>query len=392
MDYIHEHAEWPVLSWDNARLMPLLAGVRYRQGRLLGRMKNLGFALRAETSLATLTSDVIKSSAIEGELLDAQQVRSSIARRLGIDFAGSVPAGREVEGVVEMMLDATQKFTEPLTAERLFGWHAALFPTGRSGLRRITVGAWRPASAGPMQVVSGPIGRERVHFEAPAADRLENEVAAFLAWFEADNGIDPVLKAGISHFWFITIHPFEDGNGRISRAIADMTLARAEQVVERFYSLSTQIEAEKKAYYLNLEQSQKGDLDITSWLEWFLGCLERAIDGAESSVAGVLKKARVWNRINQQPPVNERQRKVINRLLDGFEGKLSTSKYARLTRCSPDTALRDIKLLLDQGILIQEAGGGRSTGYRLVEPDISDEPTDPFRLAFPRFPRSCRAG
>ena len=250
MTYIHQNPDWPNLRWDNAKLLPLLADVRHRQGRLLGRMEGLGFRLRAEASLTTLTSDVIKSSAIEGSLLDAAQVRSSIARRLGLDFGGNVKASRDVEGVVEMMLDATQKYAEPLTAERLFAWHASLFPTGRSGMRRITVGAWRPADIGAMQVVSGPMGRERVHFEAPAADRLEHEVSAFLDWFEAANGIDPVLKAGIAHFWFVTIHPFEDGNGRISRAIADMALARAEGTIERFYSMSAQIEAEKKRVLL----------------------------------------------------------------------------------------------------------------------------------------------
>jgi Fic family protein len=372
VSYIHQNPDWPNLQWDNSKLLPLLAGVRHRQGRLLGRMEGLGFRLRAEASLTTLTSDVIKSSAIEGSLLDAEQVRSSIARRLGLDFGGNAKASRDVEGVVEMMLDATQKYAEPLTSERLFSWHASLFPTGRSGMRRITVGAWRPADIGAMQVVSGPIGHERVHFEAPTADRLEREVSAFLDWFEAAMGIDPVLKAGIAHFWFVTIHPFEDGNGRISRAIADMVLARAEGTIERFYSMSTQIEAEKKQYYLKLEQSQKGGVDITSWLEWFLGCLGRAIAGAEAGLASVLRKAKVWERINNQSQVNERQRKVINRLLDGFEGKLSTSKYAKLAKCSGDTALRDIKILLDQGILIQDEGGGRNTSYRLVEPE--DQP------------------
>ena len=369
MSYIHENPDWPNLRWDNAKLLPLLADVRHRQGRLLGRMEGLGFRLRAEASLTTLTADVIKSSAIEGAVLDAEQVRSSIARRLGLDFGGKVQSSRDVEGVVEMMLDATQKYAESLTAERLFSWHASLFPTGRSGMRRITVGAWRPANIGPMQVVSGPIGRERVHFEAPAADRLKREVSAFLKWFGAANGIDPVLKAGIAHFWFVTIHPFEDGNGRISRAIADMALARAEGMIERFYSMSTQIEAEKKQYYLNLERSQKGGVDITSWLEWFLGCLGRAVAGAENGLASVLRKAKTWEQINSQSPVNERQRKVINRLLDGFEGKLSTSKYAKLAQCSGDTALRDINILLDQGILVQVAGGGRNTSYRLVEPE-----------------------
>ena len=369
MRTIHQRADWPKFRWDHAKLLPLLGDVRHRQGRLLGRMEGLGFRLRTEATLTTLTADVIKSSAIEGALLDAEQVRSSIARRLGLDFGSTVQPSRDVEGVVEMMLDATQKCTEPLTAERLFGWHASLFPTGRTGMRRITAGAWRTAETGPMRVVSGPIGRERVHFEAPSADRLQHEVSIFLDWFEATNGPDPVLKAGIAHFWFVTIHPFEDGNGRISRAIADMALARAEGTRERFYSMSTQIEAEKKQYYLSLEQSQRGGTEITSWLDWFLGCLGRAVAGAEEGLASVLQKARIWERINRQSPVNERQRKVINRLLDGFEDKLSTSKYAKLTQCSGDTALRDIKILLDRGILIQEQGGGRNTSYRLTDGD-----------------------
>jgi Fic family protein len=368
MQYIHQKTGWPDLRWDNTRLLPLLADVRHRQGRLVGRMEGLGFRLRSEATLATLTSDVVKSSAIEGEFLDAAQVRSSIARRLGLDFAGETKSGRDVEGVVEMMLDATQKFAQPLTRKRLFAWHASLFPTGHSGMRKITVGAWRPASIGAMQVVSGPIGRERVHFEAPASNRLEREVLAFLDWFEADNGIDPVLRAGLAHFWFVTIHPFEDGNGRISRAIADLALARADGGRERYYSMSTQIEAEKKQYYLKLEQNQKGGLDITPWLEWFLGCLGRAVEGAENALANVLRKAKVWEQINSQEPVNDRQRKVINRLLGGFEGKLSTSKYAKLAKCSADTALRDIKILLDRGIFIQDEGGGRNTSYRLAEP------------------------
>ncbi|XHR27590.1 MAG: Fic family protein [Chthoniobacteraceae bacterium] len=367
MTYIHELPEWPRFQWDDAMLLPLLADVRHRQGRLLGKMESLGFQVRAEASLATLTADVTQSSAIEGEKLDAAQVRSSIARRLGLDFAASKPAGRDVEGVVEMMLDATQKFAEPLTAERLFAWHSALFPTGRSGMQRITVGVWRPAEAGPMQVVSGPIGKETVHFEAPSADRIEHEMSAFLGWFETEHGPDPVLKAAIAHFWFVTIHPFEDGNGRIGRAIADMALARAEGTPERFYSMSAQIEAERKQYYLTLEHSQKGGMDITLWLEWFLGCLGRAVDGAEGTLSAVLKKAKIWERVNQAP-VNDRQRKVINRLLNGFEGKLSTSKYAKLAKCSADTALRDIKALLDRGILAQEEGGGRSTSYRLADP------------------------
>jgi Fic family protein len=367
MSYIHENPDWPNLKWDAAKLSPLLADVRHRQGRLLGRMEGLGFRLRAEANLTTLTADVIKSNAIEGEHLDVEQVRSSIARRLGLDVGGTAPSNRDVDGVVEMMLDATQKYAEPLTAERLFGWHASLFPSGRSGMRRITVGAWRPPEAGPMQVVSGPIGRERVHFEAPSAERLEHEMAVFLEWFGKGGGVDPVLKAGTAHFWFVTIHPFEDGNGRIGRAIADMALARAEGTPDRFYSMSAQIEAERKQYYDILERSQRGQTDITLWLEWFLDCLSRAVDGAENNLAGVLRKAKLWERINQQP-VNERQRRVINRLLDGLEGKLSTSKYAKLAKCSSDTALRDIKILLDRGIFVQEEGGGRSTSYRLTEP------------------------
>jgi len=368
MPYIHECKNWPALIWDNSKLSSLLADVRHRQGRLLGRMEGLGFQLRAEASLSTLTSDVVKSSAIEGERLDAEQVRSSIARRLGMDFAGTASTDRNVEGVVEMMLDATQKYSGPLTEERLFAWHAALFPTGRSGMQAITVGAWRPAEAGDMQVVSGPLGREHVHFEAPSADRLKREMTIFLKWFETRSDMDPVLKAGLAHLWFVTIHPFEDGNGRIGRAIADMALARAEETSGRFYSMSAQIETERKQYYLHLEQSQRGGVDVTSWLEWFLNCLGRAINGAENELAGVLRKAKVWERINEAP-VNERQRIVINRLLDGFEGKLSTSKYAKLTKCSSDTALRDIKDLLDRRILVQDAPGGRSTSYRLNSPE-----------------------
>ena len=330
-------------------------------------MEGLNFRLRAEATLDTLTADVIKSSAIEGERLDAEEVRSSIARRLGMDFGSTKVAGRNVEGVVEMMLDATQKFAEPLTAERLCAWHASLFPSGRSGMQKIAVGMWRPLSAGAMQVVSGPIGMERVHFEAPRADRLASEMERFIEWFSQDAGIDPVLKSGVAHFWFVTIHPFEDGNGRIGRAIMDMVLARAEGAPERFYSMSTQIEAERKEYYLRLERCQRGDAEITTWLEWFLECLGRAIAGADEALSSVLRKAKTWERVNQGP-VNDRQRTVLNRLLDGFEGKLTTSKYAKLAKCSPDTALRDIKVLLDRGVLVQEEGGGRNTSYHLAAP------------------------
>jgi Fic family protein len=365
MRYIHLHPNWPKFQWDSKQVLPLLADVRHRQGWLLGAMEALGFDLRTEASLSTLTTDVIKSSAIEGEALDADQVRSSIARRLGLDLSGAAAASRDVEGVVEMMLDATQNFSSPLTEERLEGWHTCLFPSGRSGVRKITVGRWRQPEGDPMQVVSGPMGRERVHFEAPAAERLGGEMHALLEWFESDDAIYPVLKAAVAHFWFVTIHPFEDGNGRIARAIADMALARAEGIKERFYSMSAQIEAERRDYYLNLERNQRGGMDITSWIVWFLGCLGRAVDGAESHLGQVLRKARLWKHLADSP-VNVRQRQIINLLLDGFEGKLSSSKYAKLAKCSADTALRDIKDLLDRGILEREAAGGRSTSYRLA--------------------------
>jgi Fic family protein len=370
--FIHEKPGWPDFSWDGDSLVGLLPVVRHKQGRLLGRMGSLGFDLQAEASLGALTADVVKSSAVEGEKLNPEEVRSSIARRLGLDVAGLPKPGRAVEGVVEMMLDGTQNFEKPLTKKRLFAWHASLFPTGRSGVNRITVGAWRTKESGPMQVVSGPMGRETVHFEAPAADRLDAEVSTFIKWFNASTATDAVLKAGIAHFWFVTIHPFEDGNGRIARAIADMALARADGTKDRFYSMSSQIEAERKEYYAQLEAAQRGDLNITRWLTWFLGCLDRAIDGADQTLGRVLTKARLWQRINRRP-VNDRQRLVINRMLNGFKGFLSTSKYATLAKCSTDTALRDIRELLDRGILVQNPGGGRSTSYRLGDPqDASD--------------------
>ena len=364
MTYIHELADWPDLRWSDEQLAQPLAAVRHRQGRLIGYMEALGFPLREEAVLRTLTEDVLKSSEIEGEVLDREQVRSSIARRLGMDIGGLVEADRNVDGIVEMMLDATQNYAQPLTAERLFGWHAALFPMGRSGMSRITVGAWRTAEGGPMQVVSGPIGRERVHYEAPASERLDQEMPQFLDWFETATP-DPVLKAGIAHLWFVTIHPFDDGNGRIARAIADQALARAEGTAQRFYSMSAQIRAERKAYYDMLESTQKGGLDITPWLLWFIGCLDRAFDGAETILASVMRKARFWEKVAGQP-LNERQRKVINRLLDGFEGKLTNAKWAALTKASSDTALRDISDLVERGILVKDLAGGRSTSYSLA--------------------------
>ena len=370
--YIHELKAWPTFQWSQEKLAGTLAHVRHRQGRLLGRMDGLGFPLRNEANFQTLTEDVVKSSEIEGEVLDKNQVRSSLARHLGIEIGALTPAERDVEGVVEMVLDATGNFGEPLTVERLFGWHAALFPTGRSGMRKIIVGAWRDEKAGSMQVVSGPYfpyDHERVHFEAPEAGRLDRETSSFLDWFnEESEGIDPVVKAGIAHLWFVTIHPFEDGNGRIARAIADMTLARSENTAQRFYSMSSQIRQERNAYYDVLESTQKGNLDITEWLGWFLGCLDRAFDGAETILSGVLKKARFWEK-HAAARLNDRQREGINRMLNGFEGKLTSSKWAKFAKCSQDTAGRDIDELIKLGILTKDAAGGRSTSYSLVEVD-----------------------
>ncbi len=368
MPFIHQLADWPELTWNTEVLAGPLAAVRYRQGKHLGAMEALGFDLRVEASLNALTDEVVKSSAIEGEHLNTDEVRSSIARRLGLDVAGLPEPGREVEGVVAMTLDATRNFDEPLTLDRLFGWQAALFPAGRSGMHRITVGACRTSAADPMQVVSGPIGKERVHFEAPTAERLDAELERFLGWFNRKSDLDPVLKAAVAHFWFVTIHPFEDGNGRIARAIADMALSQADGSRDRFYSMSAGIEAERKDYYAQLESAQRGSLDITAWLAWFLGCLDRTIENAESALGSVLRKAKLWQRINPNP-VNQRQRKVINRMLDSFKGHLTTSKYASIAGCSNDTALRDIRELLQRGIIVKNPGGGRSTSYRLADPD-----------------------
>ena len=363
--YIHELRDWPKFRWDDGRLAAPLAAARHLQGRLVGQMEALGFRVREEAVLRTLTEDVLKSSEIEGETLDADQVRSSVARRLGIDIGGLQPADRHVEGVVEMMLDATQHYEQPLTADRLFGWHASLFPTGRSGMHRITVGAWRDDRTAPMQVVSGPVGRERVHFEAPAAERLEEEMRRFLEWFNSEATTEPVLKAALAHLWFVTIHPFDDGNGRIARAIADMSLARSEGSSQRFYSMSGQIREERGEYYRILEQTQRATMDVTAWMEWFLGCLTRAIAGAQTALSGVIDKARYWEKL-RDVPLNERQRLVINRLLEGFEGKLTTSKWAALTKSSTDTALRDIQQLVERGVLVRNPAGGRSTSYSLA--------------------------
>ncbi len=363
--YIHELTDWPKFSWTTERLAESLAAVRHRQGKLIGYMEALGFNLRREAVLQTLTTDVVKSSEIEGEKLDADQVRSSIARRLGMDIGALKAADRHVEGVVEMMLDATRNYEQPLNAERLFAWHASLFPTGRSGMTQIRTGAWRDDSTGPMQVVSGPIGKERVHYEAPKANRVDAEVGAFLNWFEGQQKMDDVLRAGLAHLWFVTIHPFDDGNGRIARAVADMALARSENSSQRFYSMSAQIRQERNDYYDILERTQKSTLDITPWMEWFLGCLGRAIDGAQDILGAVLAKARFWERI-KDVTLNDRQRLVVNRLLDRFEGKLTSSKYAVLAKCSQDTAHRDILELIAQGVLVQNPEGGRSTSYSIA--------------------------
>jgi len=378
--YIHQLDCWPKFTWDHAKIATTLGSVHNRQGRLMGRMEALGFELRSEALLQTLTLDVIKSSEIEGEVLDAGQVRSSIARRLGLDIAGLVSSDRHVDGVVEMMLDTTQNFSKPLTLDRLFGWHVSLFPGGYSGLHKIITGAWRDDSHGPMRVVSGSIGHEKIHFQAPEAALLKKEMKGFLEWFNGADPIDAVVKSGIAHFWFVTLHPFDDGNGRIARAITDMQLARADGSTQRFYSMSARIRKERQAYYDVLEKIQKNTFDestgnwsehsagfdITPWLEWFLGRLDRALEATETTLADVFKKARFWE---QHPAgsINERQRKMIQKLFEGFEGKLTSSKWAQIAKCSQDTAHRDILELVEKGVLVKDPAGGRSTSYSLKD-------------------------
>ncbi len=364
--YVWQADDWPDWRYDLAALAGRLAEASRVQGLLMGRMADVGMALRDQASLAALTDDVVKTSEIEGERLDVDSVRSSIARRLGVDVGALTPADRRVEGVVDMVLDATANCAAPVTRERLYGWHAALFPTGYSGLARIRVGGWRDDAGGPMQVVSGPIGRRRVHFEAPPADRLEAEVGRFLAWVEAPSPDPPLVRAGLGHLWFVTLHPFDDGNGRIARAIGDLLLARGDGSPQRFYSLSAQIQRERKAYYDVLERTQKGALDVTEWLAWFLDALRRAVDQAQHTVDGVLAKARFWRRF-AGVPMNPRQVQLLGRLLDGFDGKLTTGKWASIARCSPETALRVINDLLALGALRKSAAGGRSTSYELAD-------------------------
>ncbi|PKK35025.1 cell filamentation protein Fic [Siphonobacter sp. SORGH_AS_0500] len=363
--YIYQQRNWPHFYWDESQILNTLAALRHKQGRLIGKMSTLGFTLQEEAMLRTLTLEVLKTSEIEGEILDSDQVRSSIARRLGIESFGLVKADRDVEGVVEMLLDATQKYTEPLTKDRLFGWHSALFPTGRSGMYKITVGDWRGEGDGPMQVVSGPLGREHVHYEAPDYAVIDQEMEQFLDWFNREEPIDPVIKAAIAHLWFVTIHPFDDGNGRIARTIADLQLSRADESVQRFYSMSAQIRKERNRYYEILEKTQKGDLNVTEWLEWFMQCLDRAIVATDEVLSSVLTKAKYWEWFKSKS-ISERQKLMLNKLMDGFEGKLTTSKWAKIAKCSQDTALRDIQNLMEQGILNQDGPGGRSTSYYLA--------------------------
>ncbi len=373
MAFIHERKAWPRFTWNEASVSAPMADVHHCQGVLYGKMEGLSIPFQTEAGLRARTEDIVKSGAIEGERLDPKTVRSSLARRLGLKISGMEPSNREVDGFVEMLLDATQNWNTPLTDERLFGWHAALFPTGRNGMNKITTGAWRTPASGAMQVVSGPLGKETVHFEAPEASRLPKEMEAFLRWTGDSTGLDPLLRSGVAHLYFVTIHPFEDGNGRISRAISDMILSQGVKGQPRFYSLSAQIEAEREDYYNELESAQRGTLDITPWLSWFVGCCGRAVERAENELAAVLNKGKFWQAVNAKP-INDRQRKILNLLLDGFEGKLSTTKYARITKCSEDTALRDLTALIDAGVLKKNGKGGRSTRYEL--PDIAYIPKE----------------
>lgn len=362
--YIHQNTNWPNFTWNSNEFVNLLSEARNLQGRLLGKMESLGFELRDEALLETLTLDVLKSAEIEGELLNPEHVRSSIAQRLGMESAGAIGSDRNVDGMVEMMIDATRNCFEPLTTERLFDWHAALFPMGRSGVFKITVADWRKDTAGPMQVVSGAAGREIVHFQAPDADLIGMEMNRFVKWFNEENRIDLVIKAAVAHLWFVTIHPFQDGNGRITRALTDMLLAQSDKSTQRFYSMSAQIRIERKEYYEILEQTQKGDLDISEWIKWFLNCLIHALKATDNILTRVLLKADFWSRYSKTI-MNERQKKVLNKLLDGFEGKLTSMKWAKITKCSKDTAIRDINDLINKDILQKESAGGRSTNYEL---------------------------
>ena len=366
MTYIYQSTDWPQFAWNAELVVPRLSATRYEQGLLLGRMKGLGYQLKKEATLAALTEETVKSSAIEGEELDPESVRSSLARHMGLEAAGTRPADRNVEGVVEMTLDATRRYAAPLTEERLLGWHTSLFPPGQRTLR-IAVGRWRDDVSGPMQMVSGPVGRRRVHFEAPAAKRLPREMDRYLAWYNNGNELDWVIKAALAHLWFVTIHPFDDGNGRIARAITDMSLARSEKTPQRFYRMSAQIRRERAAYYRILEQTQRATMDVTDWMQWFLGCLKDAIEAARGGLAGVVAKKRLWESIESMG-LNERQKSVLHRFMNAFEGKLTSSKWAKLAKCSQDTATRDLQDLVAKGVLQRNEEGGRSTNYSLIDP------------------------
>ncbi|MEO5909964.1 MAG: Fic family protein [Pelobium sp.] len=363
--YIHQRNQWPQFLWDNDTLISIIGEVRNLQGKVLGKMEAIGFKLRDEASLEMLSKDVLKSSEIEGEIFELDEVRSSVARHLGMEISGLIPSDRNVDGMVEMILDATQNHTDELNEKRLFSWHSSLFSSGKSGLYKIIVGNWRDDSTGPMQVVSGALGKEKVHFEAPSASKVPKEMEVFFNWVNTEKNLDPVIKAAIAHFWFLTIHPFEDGNGRIARAISDSLIARAEGVSQRFYSFSTQIRIERKVYYAVLEKTQRGDLDITLWISWFLNCLKNAIKAADETLAKVLFKHDFWNK-NAKTVLNSRQVLILNKLMDGFEGKLNTSKWAKIAKCSADTALRDIQDLIKKEILKKVEAGGRSTNYELI--------------------------
>ncbi|MFL5752205.1 MAG: Fic family protein [Bacteroidia bacterium] len=363
--YIHQHKKWPEFTWDSSALQLSLGKVRHLQGKLLGKMEALGFQLKEEATLETLTQDVLKSNEIEGELLNPDQVRSSIARHLGMDISGLVRSDRHVDGVVEMMLDAVQKSAKPLSKDRLFAWHSSLFPAGRSGMHKIAVATWRKDETGPMQVVSGAMGKEKVHYQAPDSKLLNKEMNAFIKWFNSKDSLDPVMKAAVAHLWFVTIHPFDDGNGRIARAIADMQLARSDGSTQRFYSMSARIRVERTKYYDMLEKTQKGNLDITAWLKWFLDCLLSALSATDKTLARVLAKAKFWE-THRTTALSERQKRMLNKLMDGFDGKLTSSKWGKINKCSADTALRDIQDLLSKKVLRKEEGGGRNTSYELV--------------------------
>lgn len=365
MSYIQEHTKWPAFFWDTDYIIDKLGALRYRQGKLLGKMESLGFELQQESSLAILTADITQSSSIEGEYLNPHSVRSSVAKRLGIELACPHSSDQKTEGIVEMMLDATQNYSDPITLDRLCGWHAALFPTGFSGMHKISVGRLRGKDSGVMKVVSGAMGKEKTHFIAPSYDRLPGEMEQFIHWANHIQ-IDSILKSALAHFWFVTIHPFEDGNGRITRALGDLYLARSDHSKKRFYSMSSQIQVERKSYYNILEQSQKGSTDITNWLEWYLDCLDRAISRSETQLQAVWQKSRVWDLLKKSS-ANDRQKKVINKLFDNFEGKLTNKKYAKFANCSPDTALRDLRSLIDMEVIIKLEGGGRNTSYWLKE-------------------------